>query len=342
MMRCPDCQHTQRYREGTRCKKCGYQFILRRKSDEISDYALHHLIKKLSDNGAYAFTATQLILDLCRYWRRRVNRELLVSFIGIVVMGAVLGFFVRSFVGMWFVTLASLFFASLALWAAHRRKTFLPLPKARQIVQRYHQAHPIAELADGRAFAGPPATENTQDFPYAPERIVVVERDELVDLLVRNRFHQTHKAAVISRSGYPQRIADQCRSFLQRHPQMPVQLLHDASLPGFAMGAQLAADPNWPLAGRPLVDLGLSREAIENVGKLSWLPTSERGKGKLSRQATRMLNAGYRVPVDFMGPKPFLNLIGAAAVGGALVLLASNQANADPGGEFGVEIDDFG
>jgi hypothetical protein len=48
-----------------------------------------------------------------------------------------------------------------------------------------------------------------------------------------------------------------------------------------------------------------------------------------------MLRAGRRVPVDYIGPKPLLNLLGAAVVGGAL-LLAPEILNAI---ETGVEID---
>ena len=48
-MRCPDCKHNQRYRDGTRCGKCGYQFVLRKRTDTISDYTLRQIIKRLSD-----------------------------------------------------------------------------------------------------------------------------------------------------------------------------------------------------------------------------------------------------------------------------------------------------
>jgi hypothetical protein len=50
-----------------------------------------------------------------------------------------------------------------------------------------------------------------------------------------------------------------------------------------------------------------------------------------------MLRAGYRVPVDYAGPKPLINLLNAAIVGGTL-LLAPGILNAS-GVEAGVEID---
>jgi len=70
-MRCPKCRHVQKYREGTRCKKCNYQFVFRKSADGISDFALRQIIQRLSDNDQQAFTATQLALAICRSWRQK-------------------------------------------------------------------------------------------------------------------------------------------------------------------------------------------------------------------------------------------------------------------------------
>ena len=53
---------------------------------------------------------------------------------------------------------------------------------------------------------------------YAPERILVVERDDLVDMLIRNRFHLTAKAVVVSRTGYPERVFAACGIFCATIP----------------------------------------------------------------------------------------------------------------------------
>ena len=51
-MRCPECKHNQKYRDGTRCGKCGYQFVLiKKKGDGLSDFALRQIIQRLSDGG---------------------------------------------------------------------------------------------------------------------------------------------------------------------------------------------------------------------------------------------------------------------------------------------------
>ncbi len=336
-MRCPDCQHTQTYRTGTRCGRCNYQFIFRKKTDNISDYALRQLIKRLSDGGQHSFTATQLTLDLCRYWRRQDFRGgLLASILGPGFLAAFLGFMFSWKLAM----IAFLVLLLPALWLSYRSRFNLRYPEAHKIVQRYHQAHPIAALADGCAFLQSNTPGPSQDLHYAPERILVVERDDLVDMLVRNRFHTTHKTAVISRTGYPKIVSEACRNFLRRHPTLPVQLLHDASLTGFNLKAQLTADRQWPLAGTALTDLGLSQETVKNTVRLPWLPASVRSKGLLSTDSTKMLSKGYRVPIDCMGPKPLLNLLGAAVIGG-LLMLPTPSTSGDAAGEIEIG-DDFG
>lgn len=340
-MRCPECNHNQKYRDGTRCGKCSYQFVLRKKSDGLSDHGLRQIIKRLSDSGQYAFTETQLLLEICRYWRRSATKEMIIGLVISAIPLAIFGIAIGWAVGGVIYGINLIWM----IWGSQRRKTHLPLAKARKLVQRYHQAHPITELADGKAFLQQATAEQPYGEDYAPERILIVERDEWVDLLVRNRFHLSHKTAVLSRSGYPQRVLDACRAFLRQHPQTPVQLLHDASLTGFNLKAQLSSDPNWCLAGQKLVDLGLSKQTLQNAGRLPWLPANPRHKGRLSADVTKMLSGRYRMPLDCLGPKASLSLIGAALLGGAL-LLPTPPASGDSsggdssGGDFGG--DDFG
>lgn len=330
-MRCPECKHTQKYREGTRCKKCGYQFVFRKSADGITDSALRQMIHRLSDGGQQAFTATQLTLAICRSWRAKKG-ALIGCGAAIVVVACIVGFGLGTAIGGFIFFLIF----SMLLMVGYWRKSGLPAHKARKLIDRYHQAHPITALADGRAFRERTAPVDLEDPQYAPERILVVERDDLVDMLIRNRFHLSHKTAVVSRTGYPERAFSACRDFLRNHPDTPVQVLHDASTAGFALTAQLAADPNWQFARQRLTDLGISRAALDGGSSLPWLPPdASRRNGALSSDPAKMLRAGRRVPVDYIGPKPLLNLLGTAVVGGAL-LLTPEMLNAV---EAGVEID---
>lgn len=330
-MRCPDCKHNQRYRNGTRCGKCGYQFVFRKSADGINDFALWQIIQRLSEGGQQAFTTTQLTLAICRSWRKK-DAGLIGCGVVATVITLVIGLALNLTLGMG----AFLILLPFVIWAGSRSKRMLPFQKARDLVNRYHQAHPITALADGQAFRPQAAAVDLEDLQYAPERILVVERDDLVDMLIRNRFHLNHKAAVISRSGYPERVFAACQQFLRNHPDTPVQVLHDASLPGFSLTAQLAADPGWEFARQRLIDLGISRTALDIRSSLPWLPPDgSRRSGTFSANPAKMLRAGRRVPVDYIEPKPLLGLLGTAVVGGAL-LLTPEMVNAV---EMGVEID---
>jgi len=317
-MRCPDCQHQQAYKDGMRCAKCGYTFTLRKKTDGLSDYTVRQIIQRLSENDQHCFTRTQLLLEICRYWRKQNTMLTVVAVIAAMIVGGVIWGIVQWPLWIGLALIGLLIGAALLL--RRRQARSLPYNKARDLLRKYGDIHPVAGLADGRAFAEHGTEVPDQDFYYAPERILVVEYDDLADLLIRNRFHLSAKTVVVSRTGYPARIFAACRGFLARHPATPVQVLHGASLSGFALSAQLAADPQWHFARDRLVDLGLSRTALNDKTRLPWLPRSATANGILSANHDAMLRDGRRVPVDCVSPKSLLNLLAAAVVAGSLVL----------------------
>ncbi len=335
-MRCPECKHNQKYKDGTRCNKCRYQFVFRKKEDRISDFALRQTVQRLSDNGQQAFTTTQLALAICRLWRKKTLGPVGCGVIALIA-SVIAGLFAFSEWSWRGGALILALLLPLAIWLGRREKSKLPFGKAREIINKYHQAHPIQALADGTAFRQQAATPDLHDPHYAPERILVVERDDLVDMLIRNRFHLTAKAVVVSRTGYPERVFAACREFLRNHPDTPVQLVHDASTQGFALAAQLTDESKWRFARTRLSDLGISRAALQRGATLPWLPPAlSRSDGAFGGNPTEMLRTGYRLPLDYVGPKPLIGLLSAALVGGAL-LLAPEVLNAASSSE--VEID---
>lgn len=336
-MRCPECKHNQRYKDGTRCNKCRYQFVFRKKEDRISDFALRQTVQRLSDNEQQAFTTTQLALAICRLWRKKTLGPVGCGVIALIV-SAIAGLFAFSNWSWWGGALILAVLLPLAIWLGRREKGKLPFEKARKIVDQYHQAHPIQALADGTAFRRQAAPLDLQDPHYAPERILVVERDDLVDMLIRNRFHLTAKAVVVSRTGYPEPVFAACREFLRNHPDTPVQLVHDASTQGFALAAQLADESKWRFARERLSDIGISRAALQHGATLPWLSTRRfQRNGAFGGNPAKMLRAGYRVPLDYIGPKPLIGLLSTAVVGGALLLApdALNAAGAEVESDYG-------
>jgi len=324
-MRCPDCNHNQKYKDGRRCDQCGYRFIFRNKDDKISDFALRQMIDRLSEQGQYCFTATQLALEICRYWNKKTVGPLGCGLI-IVLVAAVI----------WFITewslpagLYILLFVAVMLGFQFKRgwQRSVDFNSAKKVVGKYAQAHPIAQLAGGKAFNTRTEPENSEAY-YAPERILIVESNEFADMLIRNRFPLLNKTAVVSRSGYPAQVFDACPTFLRNHPTIPVQLLHEASKRGFVLFAQIATDSRWQFARNNLVDLGLNRESLQRSSSLPWLPPEgHSATAYFARRHEQMLARGYRVPIDFMPPRMLLGTLATAITAGSLLLAAPNIAD---------------
>lgn len=341
-MRCPECNHRQKYKEGSRCRQCHYQFVFRNQQDRISDFALRQMIQRLSERGQYAFTVTQLALEIDRLWRKKYLGVLGCSVVALIISVLAGLTALSTWGGIGGALLMFLLTLPLAVWLGQRGKNSLAIHKATQVVRRYHQAHPIRELADGTAFRNTTAPVDYHDPHYAPERILVLERDDLVDALVRNRFHLTAKAAIVSRSGYPPQMMAACQQFLRNHPTTPVQVIHDASLQGFALTAQLATNPQWPLARTGLVDLGINRTALDSGSGLLWLPANPaHHTGFLGGDPDKRLRAGYRVPIDSLAPKTLIHVLTTALMTGAISLASrtADGSSGDGGGGSDVETD---
>ena len=106
----------------------------------------------------------------------------------------------------------------------------------------------------------PPPEFPEQDlFDYGAERIIIVERRLLVDLLVRNGFHAEQNALIFSRDGYPSYIVQHALKILKENSLLPVYLLHDAN------DGDMVTALKKKLSGRTVIDLGLNPEHLEKM-----------------------------------------------------------------------------
>lgn len=117
----------------------------------------------------------------------------------------------------------------------------------------------------------PPDFPEKDLFDYGVERIIIVERPLLVDLLVKNGFHIDQNALVFSRDGYPAYILQRARKMIKEVPSLPVYLLHDASEVGMAMSRKNK------LLRCTVVDLGIKPEHLEKMHFLNALQLQEKG-----------------------------------------------------------------
>lgn len=234
-------------------------------------------------------------------------------------------------------------------------KAFIRIPEARiSPVHKIHSLDSIEQLADGKAIITmsgdmiSPANHQIQsiqqplvqktaalqsqesvlnEFFFSPERILIVERDDIVDMLIRNHFHQNTKTVVVSQSGYPEFVFTACQHFLKKNPNLPVQVLHGISTEGFRMTNQLRNDAKWQFARSNLVELGISREDIaENKSSLPWACHINQDI-IFSQKYNKMLTKNRHVPIDYVPPNCLLRALSGAVISDTLLLVALEEAS---------------
>ncbi|MCI5161220.1 MAG: hypothetical protein D3917_04185, partial [Candidatus Electrothrix sp. AX5] len=138
----------------------------------------------------------------------------------------------------------------------------------------------------------PPQFPEGDLYDYGVERIIIVERRLLVDLLVKNGFHTDQRALIFSADDYPSYIAERAKILLQASSDLPIYLLHDATEKGGAMKRKI----NYPK--HKVIDLGIFPEQIKNLPVLKPL---------------RLKSQEHQAALDVL-PYAALSAIGAAAI----------------------------
>lgn len=98
---------------------------------------------------------------------------------------------------------------------------------------------------------------------YSFDRLVICQSDRIAQMLVANNFHFENSCAILSVSGYPQRIFDTTLQMLRRNQTLQVYVFHDCDWEGIALAHQIRNDPQWfPDENITIVDIGLSPSQI--------------------------------------------------------------------------------
>jgi hypothetical protein len=128
------------------------------------------------------------------------------------------------------------------------------------------------KLLEGPALHEPPPEWQEPDiYDYGVERLVIVQRDLLVDLLVKNDFHVAQRALIVAETGYPQYLVPLAAKALTDNPQLPVFFLHDATDEGVEMAARLGQSGMLGGEQHPQIDLGLFPQDVQRIPKLKAL-----------------------------------------------------------------------
>lgn len=327
-MKCPECGNVYKHKDGLKCKACGYTPTFDPKQDHFTDGKFLALIRKASANDTQYFTLNQLYAQYCRtypgsYVKGGVALLMFVAFFTMIALCNGSPTMRIIMVGL----LVTLLVAVLLLWWSGFLSYVPDRNKFERLVARWQDKRgPIEKLVQQpRLHEPPPQWQEPDIYDYGFERLLIVERDELVDLLVLNGVHAQERALVISEKGYPAYLLPLASKALQENPDLPVFLLHDATPQGVLMMERVRLAKRFPLGDRHVTDLGLFPQDVRRLGHLH--RTHNRGESE--------------VPVDYMAMGMMtLGIAGGLAGGMAFADMLSSSAttqqiSGSSSGDFG-------
>ena len=245
---------------------CGYQFALDPKTDKISDGKFNSFIRRASANNTYYFTSEQLYTAVCE---KQVSGVAALILGPIVLVGGVIAAFyfwpevpplVAIVVGILNTTHG----------CYNHYFQVVPISQFETWLKKFEKQHGrIEKLVSRLSLDKPPPEWKEPDiFDYGVERIIIVERWILVDLLVKNGVHTSNSALIVAADGYPAYLTQRVETLLSESPELPVFLLHDATTKGihWADGIKLARPYNN--GKRKIVDMGVSPDDLSKLKRL--------------------------------------------------------------------------
>ena len=347
-MKCPDCSTIHKYKEGMVCI-CGYRFALDPKQPpNISDIVLKNAVDKVSDNHTYYFTYNQLYAQVYRAIKKMKRKERIAFTIFTCVSAGFVLFFFTLAVGRMPAWLYALLIIVILLRAF--RKINILQDMIVEVIETYNQAHPIKSLADGKQLHRIDIREFDKDmFQHAPEHILIVERDDIAEMLILNRFYLENKTLVVSANKYPDVAFRAYKSFIAKYPDIPVAILHDASRHGHHMMNRLIEDKAWELEGKNITDLGLSPSDVVRLKRPIWMTAEKTTLSELSqispgKSSVENIEKGLVMPVDIAPPTAMMGTVTLAVMTGYALLSeellaeqgrAAVDSGASSGGGYG-------
>lgn len=325
-MKCPECSYDQKAKYGLKCDGCGYEFTFNPKDPEtpgFTDGKFKACLRAASQNDTKYYTENQLYAVYCRREAPNTLPFMILATL-LLIVGGCLGFTPFPYFG-----LAPAAFGVIILLDTLRNiigNKRLNRDHFQTLLNKWREnGHKTDRMIMEPALHDPPPEWNETDiYDYGVERLLIVEHDILVDLLVKNEVHADQRMLVLSETGYPGYLLPLARRLLEERLDLPVFLLHDATDHGIEMEQRLTASRMLPLDGHPVTDLGMHPADFQKL---------KRTKHYASNDKTRAL------PVDAM-LLPFLT----AGLGTAMaqdislgnLIQASNKGSAYDGGfDFG-------
>ncbi len=264
-MKCPACGAQHKKRDGTRCR-CGYSFVFTDPSArQMSDSRFLAILEKATADGVYFVTPRQLYFEYCRKMRQKGPAKPAVA--ALVALGGTAALWLTGYesLAVWcgvIVVAATI----VCLYRLFSRP--MEFPEFQGIIEKYRRAggrERLHHVLDKPSLQQPPPDWQEPDiYRYGVERVLLVQRDILVDLFVLNGLHAEQRTLVISETGYPEYLRPRVKAILTENPKTPVFFLHDATDRGVGMKKRLRK-LNWLPESERRIDLGIKPEDVKKM-----------------------------------------------------------------------------
>ena len=268
-MKCPECKANHPYKSGMKCR-CGYRFSLDPKKDFYTDGKLLGDVAKASQQDTQYFTENQLYTAFCMRpptWSW-IAWSIACTII-VVVVTAIKESWAAAMVAVGVVGLLSV----LVVFLRGRRRP-PSRDRFKKLLDKYENGHgQLPKMLRTLQLGTPPPEWSEPDiYDYGVERLLVVQHEVLVDLLVKNNFHGENRALVLTGGGYPSYLVQPACKALTDDPDLPVFFLHDADPTGQQWATFMISEPKvMPWADHTKIDLGLHPVDVAKIKRLQSL-----------------------------------------------------------------------
>ena len=256
-MKCPRCDTVQGKKYGATCQGCGWTYVFYPPTKSISDMKMKLRIASLTRGGTYAFTSRQLeSLWIRQQVRNASGKSGPVGFIATLIVATVFSVFCSGCLGINPILIIAIAIP-VGIGVLYVTRKFRPMPEACPEVpawlSRWKAASPQPLLVEGPALSDPPAMSEDRQYDHGVERMLIVDRDELVDMFVKSGYHATNRCLVVSMSGYPSYLQDRAQQVIDETTR-PVYLLHGTRM----TGDEMVESSTFELSRSRVTDLGLT------------------------------------------------------------------------------------
>jgi hypothetical protein len=230
------------------------------------------IIARATGNGTYQVTRNQLLTAYLQLSAQSNNQGCFRLFValGFIFVGAPVAVIMGSQLGAGFAVFASGVLLSWHMWPGGTPEAF------DKCLDRYLAGGgQIPALLNPQAVAtAPPGAPEPDIYSYGVQRILIVDDDAAVDLLVRNNFHAQHQVAITSINGYPSYLSAVI-SRLLANPQVKIYLLHQAEgSNASAFNHRVVSDPRIGQRGENILNCGFTHANVASLPLLAAVPKS--------------------------------------------------------------------